>query len=493
MPDSKRHETQIGLAELTKRLASQGLSVHARESTSPRRTYCLVSIDDRATDFEVYDTFLDQLPSNHNYREAIDSYAAAVAGRAKYGSPESFYCLSGAAVRIEVQWPILIGTDANTWMLIHVTNLVDKLTANCSVCMTRTIPNRPKTIFDDLQNNSCRIRTLLDEGKIKFHKLGEHPPEYQPIKINIEKVATRDQSEAQQFLERKIYTLGFLVPENPCKVWAVDPWDAEYLGLTKKDLTLAARVLKANGLIDLDESSSYAQTNDKLLVKQTSVKARPPSAFAEQEDLTLRNIPNAEDLTSELVYTLQRTEVVAVLLIDLDHFKAVNDSKGHLEGTRCLESVIKVIADALRHKGKLFRYGGDEFVAVLPGFNTEEARATAERIRFEVEQAKLGGDTAITSSIGLCASDRLSIKFSRRDSVMRGQCYVCFEASGQEQGEFVAVIEGNSVLDVRGNTGTEHGGTRGQTGRFLIFFSGTRGQTGRFLIFFSTVLSPKPR
>ena len=125
----------------------------------------------------------------------------------------------------------------------------------------------------------------------------------------------------------------------------------------------------------------------------------------------MRNIPNAEDLTSELVYTLQRTEVVAVLLIDLDHFKAVNDSKALLEGTRCLESVIKVIADALRHKGKLFRYGVcDEFVAVLPGFNTEEARATAERIRFEVEQAKLGGDTAITSSIGLCASDRLSKK-----------------------------------------------------------------------------------
>jgi len=59
----------------------------------------------------------------------------------------------------------------------------------------------------------------------------------------------------------------------------------------------------------------------------------------------------------------------------------------------------------------VFRWGGDEFVVILPDFTTEEAHVTAERIRIEIENAKLGGDEiAVTASIGVCSTDRVEEK-----------------------------------------------------------------------------------
>jgi diguanylate cyclase (GGDEF)-like protein len=77
-----------------------------------------------------------------------------------------------------------------------------------------------------------------------------------------------------------------------------------------------------------------------------------------------------------------------------------------------LESVVRTVASVLGRKGKLFRYGGDEFVTILPDFDIKEAEATAERIRFEVEQSRLGDDIAVTASIGLCTSDKVTVKSS---------------------------------------------------------------------------------
>jgi diguanylate cyclase (GGDEF)-like protein len=72
-----------------------------------------------------------------------------------------------------------------------------------------------------------------------------------------------------------------------------------------------------------------------------------------------------------------------------------------------LERVIKAIGSALGRKGTLYRWGGDEFAVILPDFSTEEALGTAERIRRAIEEAKPGGDIAVTASLGICANDRL--------------------------------------------------------------------------------------
>ena len=96
----------------------------------------------------------------------------------------------------------------------------------------------------------------------------------------------------------------------------------------------------------------------------------------------------------------------ALLLIDLDNFKSMNDEFGHSEGDVCLKRAAEIMRAVVGKKGNFYRWGGDEFAVCLHDFSTEEARATAERIRTAVEQENLGGSIHVTTSIGICASDR---------------------------------------------------------------------------------------
>ena len=66
------------------------------------------------------------------------------------------------------------------------------------------------------------------------------------------------------------------------------------------------------------------------------------------------------------------------------------------------------MAAAISSKGSLYRWGGDEFAVCLPHFSTEEAAATAERIRRSIENSSAGGTIAVTASIGLCATDQIT-------------------------------------------------------------------------------------
>jgi two-component system cell cycle response regulator len=86
---------------------------------------------------------------------------------------------------------------------------------------------------------------------------------------------------------------------------------------------------------------------------------------------------------------------LAVLMIDVDHFKSVNDSFGHASGDRAL----RLIADSLRANTRVFdsvaRYGGEEFVVVMPGTGPEEAAVAAERLRSAVEEIEFNTVSAM--------------------------------------------------------------------------------------------------
>jgi diguanylate cyclase (GGDEF)-like protein len=73
-------------------------------------------------------------------------------------------------------------------------------------------------------------------------------------------------------------------------------------------------------------------------------------------------------------------EPVAVLMIDLDHFKAYNDQRGHLAGDRLLQDAVRVWRSVLRPGDLLARWGGEEFAACLPGCDADEALAVAQRL-----------------------------------------------------------------------------------------------------------------
>jgi diguanylate cyclase (GGDEF)-like protein len=95
-----------------------------------------------------------------------------------------------------------------------------------------------------------------------------------------------------------------------------------------------------------------------------------------------------------------RHEVNAVLFVDLDHFKAVNDTYGHLVGDHVLAEVSSRLVGALRGHGLLGRFGGEEFCVLLPGTGLPEARVVAERLRAQTCARPVNG-MAITVSVGV--------------------------------------------------------------------------------------------
>jgi diguanylate cyclase (GGDEF)-like protein len=101
---------------------------------------------------------------------------------------------------------------------------------------------------------------------------------------------------------------------------------------------------------------------------------------------------------------------LALILIDVDHFKAYNDHHGHQAGDDCLRGVAAVLAREARRAGELVaRYGGEEFVVVLPGIDAAEARDFAERLRAAVEAEAIPHGHApagpyVTLSMGVASS-----------------------------------------------------------------------------------------
>ena len=94
---------------------------------------------------------------------------------------------------------------------------------------------------------------------------------------------------------------------------------------------------------------------------------------------------------------------LSLLVIDVDHFKRVNDDFGHEEGDRVLRRVAEAVRDAAPHELEVCRYGGEEFVLAMPGFDMQAARALAERLRVAVESQL--EDVRITISIGIAEYD----------------------------------------------------------------------------------------
>ncbi len=98
---------------------------------------------------------------------------------------------------------------------------------------------------------------------------------------------------------------------------------------------------------------------------------------------------------------------IAVLMLDLDHFKSVNDRYGHAAGDMVLRIVCSRLLAESRSMDYLFRYGGEEFAFILPETDEEGARAVAERIRLSLASEIMGWENSpirITASLGVCAA-----------------------------------------------------------------------------------------
>lgn len=133
-------------------------------------------------------------------------------------------------------------------------------------------------------------------------------------------------------------------------------------------------------------------------------------ALAAMDGLT--GLANRRELDLKLAIewqlAIELQHPIALLMIDIDHFKLFNDHYGHPEGDSCLRKVGKILSAAIRKDTDLaVRYGGEEFVLLLPGADIAEAVDVAERLRRAVEELRIAHAAAlpghVTISVGVAA------------------------------------------------------------------------------------------
>lgn len=111
-----------------------------------------------------------------------------------------------------------------------------------------------------------------------------------------------------------------------------------------------------------------------------------------------------ESLDKELQRAVRKQGCLSLILLDIDYFKSVNDTFGHVQGDVVLQKVSQQLQKELRGYDIAARYGGEEFIAVLPDASLKEAVFVAERIRGAIEQLKFVGDIShlrLTASLGV--------------------------------------------------------------------------------------------
>ena len=159
------------------------------------------------------------------------------------------------------------------------------------------------------------------------------------------------------------------------------------------------------------------------------------TALALQQQLahtdTLTGINNRRHLYElaehEFEIAARYQQPLSVIMFDIDHFKQVNDTFGHTVGDQILQRVTQVARAELRSADVIGRYGGEEFVVILPMTNAKKAYPLAERIRMGVAAMRVPtekGDAAVTLSIGIVQithegqTESIEVMIRRADEAM---------------------------------------------------------------------------
>lgn len=142
-------------------------------------------------------------------------------------------------------------------------------------------------------------------------------------------------------------------------------------------------------------------------LKKIERHAQYVERYSMRDELTgLMNRKLFKDLAKKELSRLSRCGgSLGVLLVDIDHFKAINDTHGHCVGDVALQAVAEAMEQASRACDLVCRYGGEEFAILAPNTSSDEAAAFAERIRETIEQANgLPHGLRLTVSVGFTAT-----------------------------------------------------------------------------------------
>lgn len=149
------------------------------------------------------------------------------------------------------------------------------------------------------------------------------------------------------------------------------------------------------------------------IAAQAATAIRHAQLYREQEESSLTDelthLANRRYLAQRYLQEMQRArrhrQPLAILMMDIDHFKLVNDTRGHLVGDAVLSEVAQIITRSVRDSDVCARYGGEEFAVILSGSDLDGAMRLAGRLRAAVEAAEFPSGLRVTISVGAAATD----------------------------------------------------------------------------------------
>ncbi|MBZ5687255.1 MAG: diguanylate cyclase [Acidobacteriia bacterium] len=164
-----------------------------------------------------------------------------------------------------------------------------------------------------------------------------------------------------------------------------------------------------------------------LGLQQELVRARESMRFASSHD-GLTGLMNRTEIVKALNLELDRShrekKPLTVLMADIDHFKMVNDQLGHLAGDEVLKEVAKRLRSQLRTYDSVGRYGGEEFLVLMPGCDVVAALVRADQIRSALSSSAIGSSAkarTITLSMGVAVTDG-NMRLDAHDLLHQADC-----------------------------------------------------------------------
>jgi diguanylate cyclase (GGDEF)-like protein len=110
-----------------------------------------------------------------------------------------------------------------------------------------------------------------------------------------------------------------------------------------------------------------------------------------------------QELEQAIRCSARSEQPLALILLNLDHFKELNDTSGHDAGNQCLKQVASILRATVRSNDVVARFGGDEFEVLLPDTSSENAAAAAEKIRQKIGARRFGQNHVVTATIGIAS------------------------------------------------------------------------------------------
>nr|SBO99698.1 diguanylate cyclase [Nonomuraea gerenzanensis] len=180
---------------------------------------------------------------------------------------------------------------------------------------------------------------------------------------------------------------------NPDSAWREVLWDRESVLLDVVELCLGVIVSIGCGL---NLGLLILALPPVVLLQRSLLHAQLQAAARTDAKTGLLNAAAWQrEADTEIVRARRTGDTLALLIIDIDHFKRVNDAHGHLVGDQVLVGVAAMLRGQLRDYDVVGRFGGEEFVVLLPGADIDEARRVAERLRVRISHMAIPVDDTL--------------------------------------------------------------------------------------------------